>query len=98
MTQRENLCDNPRFAEGGSQGSVVCAGIHMSDIPRCRYRLVWEERSLVSVANQTRVEFLRLAPRVGIVTSVTEYPLRQANEGLADLWAGRFEEAGVLVP
>ena len=82
-------------------GRVVCAGIHMSDIPRFPYRLLWEERSVVSVANLTRqdgVEFLRLAPRVGIVTSVTEYKLRQANEALADLRAGRFEGAAVLVP
>jgi alcohol dehydrogenase, propanol-preferring len=82
-------------------GRVVCAGIHMTDIPRFPYHFLWEERSLVSVANLTRqdgVEFLRLASRVGIVTSVTEYPLRQANEALADLRAGRFEGAAVLVP
>ncbi len=82
-------------------GRVVCAGIHMSDIPRFPYRWLWEERSLVSVANLTRqdgVEFLRLAPQVGIVTSVTKYPLQEANVALADLRAGRFEGAAVLVP
>ena len=82
-------------------GRVVCAGIHMSDIPSLPYELLWEERQLVSVANLTRtdgVEFLRLAPRVGIVTQTTSYPLQRANEALADLRAGRFEGAAVLVP
>jgi len=82
-------------------GRVVCAGIHMSDIPGFPYRLLWEERQLVSVANLTRqdgLEFLRLAPEMGIVTKVTRYPLRQANQALADLRAGRFEGAAVLVP
>ena len=82
-------------------GRVVCAGIHMSDIPGFPYRLLWEERQLVSVANLTRqdgLDFLRLAPEMGIVTKTTRYPLRQANEALADLRAGRFEGAAVLVP
>ena len=82
-------------------GRVVCAGIHMSDIPSFPYRLLWEERQLVSVANLTRpdgVVFLRLAPEMGIVTKTTSYPLRQANQALADLRAGRFEGAAVLVP
>jgi propanol-preferring alcohol dehydrogenase len=82
-------------------GRVVCAGIHMSDIPGFPYSLLWEERSIVSVANLTRqdgVDFLGLAYRAGVVTSVTSYPLRQANEALADLRAGRFEGAAVLVP
>ncbi len=82
-------------------GSVVCAGIHMSDIPGLPYRLLWEERRLVSVANLTRqdgLDFLRLAPEIGIVTSTTCYPLDQANQALADLRAGRFEGAAVLVP
>jgi alcohol dehydrogenase, propanol-preferring len=82
-------------------GRVVCAGIHMSDIPVLPYRLLWEERELVSVANLTRqdgIDFLRLAPEIGIVTRTTTYPLRQANEALADLRAGRFEGAAVLVP
>jgi alcohol dehydrogenase, propanol-preferring len=82
-------------------GRVVCAGIHMSDIPRFPYRLLWEERQLVSVANLTRqdgIDFLRLAPKIGIVTKTTSYPLTQANEALSDLRAGRFEGAAVLVP
>jgi propanol-preferring alcohol dehydrogenase len=82
-------------------GRVVCAGIHMSDIPSFPYSLLWEERQLVSVANLTRkdgVDFLALAPLVGIVTSTTRYRLDQANEALADLRAGRFEGAAVLVP
>ena len=82
-------------------GRVVCAGIHMSDIPAFPYRLLWEERQLLSVANLTRqdgLDFLRLAPEMGIVTSITRYPLTQANQALADLRAGRFEGAAVLVP
>jgi alcohol dehydrogenase, propanol-preferring len=82
-------------------GRVVCAGIHMSDIPRFPYRLLWEERQLVSVANLTRqdgIDFLRLAPKIGIVTKTTSYPLTRANEALDDLRAGRFEGAAVLVP
>jgi propanol-preferring alcohol dehydrogenase len=82
-------------------GRVVCAGIHMSDIPGFPYRLLWEERQLVSVANLTRrdaVEFLRLAPQIGIVTKTTPYSLKDANRALADLRAGRFEGAAVLVP
>jgi len=82
-------------------GRVVCAGIHMSDIPSFPYRLLWEERQLVSVANLTRqdgIDFLRLAPDMGIATKTTSYPLKQANQALADLRAGRFEGAAVLVP
>ena len=82
-------------------GIVVCAGIHMSDIPGFPYALLWEERRLVSVANLTRqdgLDFLALTPKIGIVTRTTTYPLRQANEALADLRAGRFEGAAVLVP
>ena len=82
-------------------GRVVCAGIHMSDIPGFPYRLLWEERQLVSVANLTRqdgIEFLRLAPEMGIVTKTTSYRRNQANQALADLRAGRFEGAAVLVP
>ena len=82
-------------------GRVVCAGIHMSDIPSFPYQLLWEERQLVSVANLTRqdgLDFLRLAPQMGIVTQTTRYPLDQANQALADLRAGRFEGAAVLVP
>ena len=82
-------------------GRVVCAGIHMSDIPQFPYQILWEERQLVSVANLTRqdgIDFLRLAPQMGIVTKTTSYPLNQANQALADLRAGRFEGAAVLVP
>jgi propanol-preferring alcohol dehydrogenase len=82
-------------------GRVVCAGIHMSDIPSFPYEQLWEERQLVSVANLTRqdgIDFLRLAPTMGIVTRTTSYPLQQANQALADLRAGRFEGAAVLVP
>lgn len=82
-------------------GTVVCAGIHMSDIPGFPYNLLWEERRLISVANLTRqdgLDFLDLAPKVGIVTHTTIYPLRKANEALADLRGGRFEGAAVLVP
>jgi alcohol dehydrogenase, propanol-preferring len=82
-------------------GRVVCAGIHMSDIPSFPYRLLWEERQLVSVANLTRqdgIDFLRLAPKIGIVTKTTSYPLNQANQALSDLRAGRFEGAAVLLP
>ena len=82
-------------------GRVVCAGIHMSDIPSFPYQLLWEERQLVSVANLTRqdgIDFLQLVPQMNIVTKTTSYPLTQANQALADLRAGRFEGAAVLVP
>jgi propanol-preferring alcohol dehydrogenase len=82
-------------------GRVVCAGIHMSDIPAFPYRLLWEERQLVSVANLTRqdgIDFLKLAPQAGIVTETTRYALTEANQALADLRAGCFEGAAVLVP
>ena len=82
-------------------GRVVCAGIHMSDIPRFPYSLLWAERQLVSVANLTRqdgLDFLPLATKIGIVTATTRYPLDQANQALADLRAGRFDGAAVLVP
>jgi len=82
-------------------GRVVCAGIHMSDIPSFPYALLWEERHVVSVANLTRadgVEFLRLAPEMGILTKTTAYPLAEANRARADLRAGTFEGAAVLEP
>ena len=82
-------------------GRVVCGGIHMSDIPSFPYRWLWEERQIVSVANLTRqdgLDFLRQAPEMGIVTQTTRYPLQEANQALADLRAGRFEGAAVLVP
>jgi propanol-preferring alcohol dehydrogenase len=82
-------------------GRVVCGGIHMSDIPQFPYRLLWEERQLVSVANLTRHDasaFLAVAPKAGVRTTTTVYPLARANEALADLRAGRFQGAAVLVP
>ncbi len=82
-------------------GVVVCAGIHMSDIPSFPYALLWEERQIRSVANLTRqdgIDFLSRVPEMGIVTRTTTYPLVKANQALADLRAGRFEGAAVLVP
>jgi len=82
-------------------GTVVCAGIHMSDIPSFPYEHLWRERSIRSVANLTREDgtsFLALAPQVPIRTTVTSYPLEQAEQALADLRAGAFEGAAVLVP
>jgi len=82
-------------------GRVVCAGIHMSDVPSFPYALLWEERQLMSVANLTRQdgrEFLALVPRIGIRTQITRYPLRDANRALTDLRAGAFDGAAVLVP
>jgi propanol-preferring alcohol dehydrogenase len=82
-------------------GRVVCAGIHMSDLPSFPYGLLWEERELLSVANLTRkdgLEFLRLVPQIGIEVKTTSYPLRAANQALADLRAGRFDGAAVLMP
>jgi len=82
-------------------GRVVCAGIHMSDIPSFPYSLLWQERQLVSVANLTRrdgTEFFSVVPKVGIVTETTAYPLAQANEALSDLRSGRLQGAAVLVP
>ena len=81
-------------------GRVVCAGIHMSDIPRFPYALLWGERSLQSVANLTRAdgeEFLALAPQIPVRTEVERFPLAQANEALARLRAGRITGAAVLV-
>ena len=81
-------------------GTVVCAGIHMSDIPSFPYELLWGERTLRSVANLTRrdgIEFLELAPRVPVRTEVRSYPLEQANQALDDLRNGRFSGAAVLV-
>ena len=80
-------------------GVVVCAGIHMSDIPSFPYRDLWEERVLRSVANLTREdahEFLALAPKVPVRTTVQEFPLDQAEEALSRLRAGRIEGSAVL--
>jgi propanol-preferring alcohol dehydrogenase len=82
-------------------GTVVCAGIHMSDIPSFPYELLWGERTVRSVANLTREdgdEFLALAPRVPVRTTVTTYRLEQAEEALGDLRAGRFEGSAVILP
>jgi alcohol dehydrogenase, propanol-preferring len=82
-------------------GRVVCGGIHMSDIPSFPYSLLWEERSVASVANLTRAdgrEFLALAPEAKVRTTTTPYPLDRANEALDDLRSGRLEGAAVLVP
>jgi alcohol dehydrogenase, propanol-preferring len=81
-------------------GTVVCAGIHMSDIPSFAYEDLWHERSIRSVANLTRDdghEFLALAREVPVVTTVTTYPLAQAEQALADLRTGAFEGTAVLV-
>jgi propanol-preferring alcohol dehydrogenase len=81
-------------------GTVVCAGIYMSDIPSFPYSLLWGERVVRSVANLTRQdgeEFLALAPKAGVRTVVQPYPLEKANEALADLRAGRLTGAAVLV-
>lgn len=80
--------------------SVVSGGIHMSDIPAFPYRLLWEERTLTSVANLTRADgeaFLALAPRIPVRTKVTRYPLEGANDALDDLRRGRFTGAAALV-
>ncbi len=82
-------------------GKVVCAGIHMSEIPAFSYDLLWEERSLCSVANLTRRdgdEFLPLAASIPIETEITEYPLAQSNVALDDLRAGRVTGALVIRP
>jgi alcohol dehydrogenase, propanol-preferring len=82
-------------------GKVVCAGIHMSDIPSFPYRLLWEERQLVSVANLTRqdgVDFLKVASQAGIRTETTAFPLSEANDALARLRTGRILGAAVLTP
>lgn len=82
-------------------GRVVCAGIHMSDIPSFPYEILWGERELVSVANLTRrdgEEFLPLAAQIPVATTVHSYPLEQANKALDDLRQGRFSGAAVLIP
>jgi propanol-preferring alcohol dehydrogenase len=82
-------------------GRVVCGGIHMSDIPQFPYRLLWEERQILSVANLTRQDardFLSLAPRVGLRTETATYRLEDANQALDDLRRGRMQGAAVLLP
>lgn len=81
--------------------TVVCAGIHMSDIPSFPYQILWGERVLRSVANLTRQdgeEFLALAPQIPIQTQVSSFPLSQANEALESLRSGKIQGAAVLVP
>jgi propanol-preferring alcohol dehydrogenase len=83
----------------GKGGKVVCGGIHMNDIPSFPYEILWEERSLCSVANLTRrdgEEFLTLAPRVPVRTEVQTSPLEEANEALARLRSGKIQGAAVL--
>jgi propanol-preferring alcohol dehydrogenase len=82
-------------------GTVVCGGIHMSDIPAFPYEILWQERGIRSVANLTRrdaEEFLALAPKIPVVTSTRSYALSEANQALADLRAGRLSGAAVLLP
>jgi propanol-preferring alcohol dehydrogenase len=82
-------------------GSVICAGIHMSDIPSFPYSILWGERRIQSVANLTRrdgEEFLALAPRIPLRSEVTRFPLAEANEALARLRAGALQGAAVLLP
>ncbi len=78
---------------------MVCAGIHMSDIPSFPYELLWMERQIRSIANLTRrdgEEFLQIAPKVPVRTDVHPYPLAEANQALDDLANGRFAGAAVL--
>ena len=82
-------------------GRVVCAGIHMSDIPAFPYAILWEERELCSVANLTRHdgdEFFGVVPKIGITTHTTSYPLYRADGALSDLRNGRLKGAAVLLP
>ena len=82
-------------------GRVVCGGIHMSDIPSFPYRLLWQERHVLSVANLTRAdagEFLTIAARAGLKTQIVRYPLARANAALDDLRDGRLQGAAVLLP
>jgi propanol-preferring alcohol dehydrogenase len=82
-------------------GTVVAAGIHMTDIPSFPYEDLWHERSIRSVANLTRQdgeEFLALAPKIPVRTTVTTYPLRSAEQALKDLRAGAFEGSAVILP
>jgi len=82
-------------------GSVVCAGIHMSDIPTFPYESLWGERSVRSVANLTRADgedFLSLAPTIPVRTEVETFPLERANEALERLRSGALRGAAVLMP
>ena len=82
-------------------GRVICAGIHMSDIPSFPYDILWYERQLVSVANLTRqdgLDFLKIVPRAGIRTQTTAFPLVEANDVLTKLRTGQILGAAVLIP
>ena len=82
-------------------GTVVCAGIHMSDIPSFPYEWLWGERTICSVANLTRADgeaLLAIAPKVPVVTEVVTFPLAAADEALEELRHGRYQGAAVLVP
>jgi propanol-preferring alcohol dehydrogenase len=82
-------------------GTVVCGGIHMSDIPSFPYDILWRERTIRSVANLTRKDgedFLALAPKVPVRTEIERFPLAQANEALSRLREGRLRGAAVLIP
>jgi alcohol dehydrogenase, propanol-preferring len=82
-------------------GTLVCGGIHMSDIPSFPYDILWEERSITSVANLTRQdgeEFLALAPKAGVRTTVQTFALQDANEALDRLREGQITGAAVLIP
>jgi propanol-preferring alcohol dehydrogenase len=84
----------------GKGGIVVCGGIHMSDIPSFPYEILWEERSVCSVANLTRQdgeEFFSLAPRIPVRTEVQTFPLAEANDALARLRSGKIQGAAVLL-
>ena len=85
----------------GKGGTVVCGGIHMSDIPSFPYELLWEERSICSVANLTRrdgEQFFAIAPRMPVRTTVRTFPLAEANEALDLLRGGKIRGAAVLIP
>jgi propanol-preferring alcohol dehydrogenase len=92
----------PKALEATAKGgTVVCAGIHMSDIPSFPYSILWEERVLRSVANLTRAdaaEFLELAPRVPVRTRVTTFALEEAEAALDAVRSGAIEGAAVLIP
>jgi alcohol dehydrogenase, propanol-preferring len=84
----------------GKGGIVVCGGIHMSDIPSFPYSILWEERSICSVANLTRrdgEEFMAFAPKVPVRTEVETFPLEEANEALTRLRTGKIHGAAVLM-
>jgi len=89
------------LAAVGPGGSVICAGIHMSDIPSFPYALLWGERRIESVANLTREDgarFMDKAKSIFLKTQVSTYPLDRANAALDDLRRGRFSGAAVLIP